>query len=535
MTTLAVPSMSSIETWRADPATMAHHLTGGGFQLPRHITVLSSILAHAGNTPDCRFIITFPPRHGKTTTASHWFLVWYLMWHPTKQIIFASNEASYAATIGRAVRNILQTYVDQIKLPLATDSKAADEWSTALGGGMKTAGVGSNIMGRGADMLMVDDPIASDEEAQSEVQRQKLWDWWTGTVYHRLEPGASACIIQTRWHHDDLTGRLLKQQADDEDGERWSLVNFPAFAEDDDPLGRKRGEALWPERWTADRLKTIRTKLGNRKFTALYQQRPTAEEGGFFKRQWFRYYTVDSDQDMYMLNDGREIRRVRRSDCWRIITCDTAMTKNDWSDYTVAQVWDIVRPLVPGETANQMILVNQWRAQLETPEVEKVLQQMVMRFKPLWLGIESKNSGKTIIDRFRRDGLPVRELFTNEGGRKPGRDSDKISRAQPATRWMERGSVYFPAESNWIADLESELLEFPDSKHDDQVDTLAYAIIMGDHRNLWTEPTRPDLPPMSYGKLLGMDKVFGPKEEPGPFTIDNNSSNKSHEAYEIVE
>lgn len=234
-----------------------------------------------GRTP--RLIVAEPPRHGKSELISRYLPSWYLGTFPDRRVALLSYEAEFAARWGRRARDLLEEHGPQLfGARVRQDSRAAHEWELAgAAGGMTTAGVGGPITGKGADLMIVDDPVKNAEEAQSKTYREKAWDWWTSTAYTRLEPGGSVIVVMTRWHEDDLVGRILAQARGG--GERWDVVTLPALAEENDPLGRTPGEALWPSRYPRERLLEIERAVGPYVWSALYQQRPAPREGGMFK------------------------------------------------------------------------------------------------------------------------------------------------------------------------------------------------------------------------------------------------------------
>jgi hypothetical protein len=233
-----------------------------------------------------RLLITMPPRHGKSEFASKYFPAWYLGTFPDRRVILTSYEADFAMTWGRKVRDLLHEFGPAVfGVSVRSDSTAANRWGIEDNtGGMDTAGVGGPITGKGAHLLIIDDPVKNAEEAASETMRNKAWDWYVSTAYTRLEPAGAVILIQTRWHSDDLAGRILAHAA--ETGERWDVVNLPAMAEEGDVLGRESGEPLWPERFDLDALERIRATLGGYYFAALYQQRPGPPDGAMFKTAW---------------------------------------------------------------------------------------------------------------------------------------------------------------------------------------------------------------------------------------------------------
>ncbi len=225
-------------------------------------------------------MIFMPPRHGKSETVTIRYSAWRLENDPKLNIIVGSYNQKLANRFSRRIRRIAEE-----RIVLSKDRKAVDEWETKEGGGVRAVGVGAGVTGFGADLVMIDDPVKGRSHAESKTIRDNTWEWYTDDVYTRLEPKGAVVLIQTRWHEDDLAGRLKKAEANG--GDRWDVVSLPAIAEADDPLGRKIGEALWPQRFDVKALDRIRQQQGSYSFNAMYQQRPVAREGNVFKREWF--------------------------------------------------------------------------------------------------------------------------------------------------------------------------------------------------------------------------------------------------------
>jgi hypothetical protein len=226
-----------------------------------------------------RLLVTMPPRHGKSSLCSHYFPAWYLGNYPGLNVILASYEADFAASWGRRARDVLEEHGPPVfGVRVSRDSSAANRWEIAgHGGGMMTAGVGGPLTGKEANVIILDDPVKNDQEANSPTYREHLWEWYRATLYTRLEPGGAIILIQTRWNQDDLAGRLLQEMEDG--GERWDVLRFPALAEDNNPLGREPGEPLWPQRFNKKRLQEIRRTISSYWWAALYQQRPAPAPG----------------------------------------------------------------------------------------------------------------------------------------------------------------------------------------------------------------------------------------------------------------
>jgi hypothetical protein len=241
-----------------------------------------------------------PPRHGKSELVSKYFPAWFLGCNPSKRIILASYAAEFAASWGRKARDVLTEigprYFDG--LTIRSDSSAAHWWDLdEFSGGMQTSGVGGGVTGKGADLFIIDDPVKDAVQANSEVYRQRNWDWYQSVAYTRLEPDGAVVIMQTRWHEEDLAGHVLQHAK--QTGESWDVLNLPALAEEPDPLGRQPGEPLWPERFSRADLLRIKATLGSYWWSAMYQGSPMPNEGGTFKRSWLRYWREEGD--LYVL------------------------------------------------------------------------------------------------------------------------------------------------------------------------------------------------------------------------------------------
>lgn len=260
-------------------------LTKPDFEVGRHHEMIASCLERVESGEVDRQMIFCPPRHTKSELATRRFPAWYLGRHSNAQVISASYNSELASDFGREVRNLVAhpTYSQIFPgVGLSEDSQAANRWHLKSGGQYIAAGVGTAITGRGANLIIVDDPIKDRQEADSETTRARIWDWYRSVLYTRLMPGGSIVLIQTRWHDDDLAGRLLMEA--EEGGDQWDIVELPALARGEDPLGREKGEALWPEWYPEERLLQIKSVIGSRDWSALYQQEPQAEEGDSFSR-----------------------------------------------------------------------------------------------------------------------------------------------------------------------------------------------------------------------------------------------------------
>lgn len=401
---------------------------------PHHALIADKLEAVARGEID-RLMINMPPRHGKSELASRRFPAWFLGLNPSKSVIAASYNSDLATDFGRQVRNIIATpeYGHLFDTTLAEDSRAANRWNTAQGGGYVAAGVGTAITGRGADVLLIDDPLKDRHEADSELQRQRIWDWYTSTAYTRLAPGGRVIVIQTRWHEDDLSGRLLADEA--RGGDKWTVLELPAIND--------AGEALWPDFYPLPVLERYRSVLPARDWSALYQQRPTPDEGDYFKREWFKFYnTVPNHLRIYGASDYAVTARG--------------------GDYTVHVVAGI-------DPDDNLYLIDVWRAQTESHHWVEAFIDLVARHKPLKWAEEQgqiiKSIGPFLDKRMReRRVYCAREQMASV--------ADKPTRARSFQARAAMGKVYIPHNAPWVADFIGELLMFPAGKNDDQVDAI---------------------------------------------------------------
>jgi len=304
---------------------------------------------------------------------------------------------------------------------------------------MYAVGVGGAITGRGGKLLLCDDPIKNEEEARSEVYRDKLWDWWRSTFITRLEPGGGIILIQTRWHEDDLAGRILKHERDE-----WEVLNLPAIAEQDDPLGRTPGEALWPGRFPVAALEEKRSSMGDLDFERLYQQRPSLQEGNIIHKEWWKDYVT--------LPEGKPQISVQ--------SYDTAFKEKETNDYTAFQHW--------AAYPNGFYLLRAWRERLIFPDL---IERMVEEFKARpcdYVLVEDKASGQSAIQMLeRKTRLPVLPCKA---------ETDKVARLKPAEPKVKTGQCYLPRDDRAAADMVEEIAAFPLGSFDDQVDTFSQAM-----------------------------------------------------------
>jgi len=430
-----------------DPAAFAWLASRGQWQVAPHLDLLAERLLDVAQGKLRRLLIQMPPRHGKSEFTSGHFPAWYLGTFPERRVILASYEHDFAASWGAKAKDRFTEFGPLLwRLWVKRDKQAADDWQIAgHAGGMVCAGVGGPITGRGADLLIIDDPVKSAEEADSETYRERAWNWYRATAYTRLEPGGAILLIQTRWHEDDLAGRILAEAA--KTGERWEVIKLPALAEEGDILGRIEGEPLWPERYPAQALAEIRESVGPYWWSSLYQQRPAPPEGALFRKEWWRFY-ADRDQPEHF-------DQVLQS--WDMAFKDT----ND-SDYVVGQVW--------GNVGARIYLLDQVRERMDFAKTLQAVEALSARWpQATWKLVEDKANGPAVISALR---LKVRGLYPvkPQGG--------KLSRAQAILPLVAAGNVWLPTpqEQPWVEQFLAEAQSFPVGAHDDQIDAMSQAL-----------------------------------------------------------
>lgn len=435
----------SADDIEANPADFAKRLSGGAWYSAPHLEVMSKALADLEQGKRQRLLVSMPPRHGKSQLISHWFPLWLLARKPSRRIMLASYEADFAAHWGRKVRNLVVEHGEELGLQLEGSSMAAYRWELVTGGGMLAVGAGGPITGRGADALIIDDPIKNDEDASSETMREKLWDWFWSTAFPRLEPGGFMVIVATRWHQDDLIGRLERQGISGE-SLPWDVIRLPALAEDGDALGRKIDDPLWPERYGTEALADIRRGMSPYHFSALYQQRPTPEEGGAVKRRWWKYYQIPpTDFDQVIQS-------------W-----DLAFKDAKKSDFTVGQVW--------GRKGAEFYLLHQVRDRMNAAEVIAAARNMTRQYpKAVAKLIEDRANGPAVIAMLHREIMGIIPVKVK---------ASKDARLQAVIPLIEAGNVYLPhpeTPAPWVTDFVEECAAFPHGTNDDQMDAAVHAL-----------------------------------------------------------
>lgn len=401
-------------------------------------------------------MVFMPPGSAKSTYTSILFPAWFLAQADAGNVIAASHSTELAERFGRKVRGLVREHVKALGYGLSEESAAVGRWETTTGREYYAAGVGVGIAGFRSKLNLIDDPFRNRQDADSRLIRDRVWDWYNDDLDTRLVPGGRQALIMTRWHEDDLAGRLLARDAD------WDVVSLPAIAEGDDALGREPGEWLWEgEYGYADRLREKQATTDTRSWSALYQQQPVPESGEFFRREWLR--------PAISLPLREQLRVYGAS--------DYAVTK-DGGDYTVH--------IVVGLDADaNLYVLDLWRQQADSATWIEAWCELVLKWKPQrWAeeGGQIKASIGPFLERRARErkAFVARVQFPSRG--------DKAVRAQSIRARISMTGLYVPANAPWRSEFESELLRFPAGVHDDQVDALG---LIGQMLDTMTEPARP--------------------------------------------
>jgi predicted phage terminase large subunit-like protein len=400
----------------------------------QHLVHIRSYLNQITDGSLKKLMIFCPPRHGKSEQTTVRYPVYRMEQNPKLRVILGCYNTELANKFSRDARRIASRRGLASRPGL---KNTESEWEIIGGGGLRTAAVGAAPTGRGGDLIVIDDPVRSREDANSETYRNKTYDWYTNDMYTRLEPGGAIILIITRWHEDDLAGRILAS----EDGPNWTVCSLPAEAEEDDPMGRTVGEALCPQRFDEATLAGIRGVMGI-DYYALYQQRPVSDEGGLYQRDWFVYGKPPMTVRGEMLFD------------YLIQAWDTASSK--LGDYSAC--------ITAGVTGNQAFILDVFRERLETPDLKREVERLAEAWGPRVILIEDASSGIAIQQMLRRETkLPIIAVPPHKAG--------KVSHARANAVYFEGGRVVF-CPGAYLPAFERELLSFPSGTHDDQVDAV---------------------------------------------------------------
>jgi predicted phage terminase large subunit-like protein len=399
-----------------------------------------------------RLIINMPPRHTKSEFASYLLPAWFLGKYPEKKVIQTAHTAELAVGFGRKVRNLIQSEDFQrvfSGISLSSDSKAAGRWNTNKRGDYFAIGVGGAVTGKGADLLIIDDPHSEQDAQQGQFNPEvydRVYEWYTSGPRQRLQPGGAIIVVMTRWSLRDLTGQILKSTGNRKGMDEWEVIEFPAIL--------PSGTPLWPEFWSKEELGALEAELPSSKWNAQYQQNPTSEEGALIKREWWREWDKPNPPPCEIVLQS-----------W-----DTAFLKTQRSDYSACTTWGVFyHPDENGKSQPNLILLDAFKEKLEFPELKRAAYDKYLEFDPDQLIVEKKASGAPLIFELRAMGMAVTE-FT------PSRGQDKIARVNAVTDLFSSGSIWHPP-TKWAEDVIEECAAFPSGEHDDFVDSTSQALL----------------------------------------------------------
>jgi len=391
-----------------------------------------------------RLIINMPPRHTKSEFGSYLLPAWMVGRNPKLKIIQSTNTTELSVRFGRKAKALIDSpeYQKVFNTKLREDSQAAGKWETAQGGEYYAAGVGSAITGRGADLLIIDDPH-SEQDAMNAQALERTYEWYTSGPRQRLQPGGSIIVIMTRWNEKDLTGRLLNAQKEIK-ADQWDVVEFPAIL--------PSGKPVWPEYWEIKDLESVKASIPLSKWNAQYMQNPTSEEGALIKREWWRAWEED---------DLPPLQHVIQS-------YDTAFMKKQTADFSAITTWGVFRP--DEDSPPNLILLDAVKERYEFPELRRVALEQYGYWNPETVIIESKASGLPLTYELRKMGIPVIN-FT------PSKGNDKHTRVNAVSPLFESGLIWAPKEMEFAQEVIEECAAFPYGDHDDLVDSMTQAVM----------------------------------------------------------
>lgn len=444
-------ALSEAESREAAAGDFMHfaHEMWPGFVDGRHHKVMAKKFQEIAEGKCKRLIICMPPRHTKSEFGSYLLPAWFLGRYPDKKIIQCSNTAELAVGFGRKVRNLIGSAQYSRIFPnvnLRQDSKAAGRWAVNRVGEYFAIGVGGTVTGKGADLLIIDDPFSEQQAAQAQTNPEvfdSVYEWYTSGPRQRLQPGGAIVIIMTRWSKRDLVGRIVKSSMERDGNDEWDIIEFPAIL--------PSGKPLWPEFWSLKELEALKSELPVSKWNAQYMQQPTSEEGALIKREWWQIWEGDTPPPCDFILQS-----------W-----DTAFEAKTRSDFSACTTWGIFYKDEDQNDPN-IILLDAFKKRMEFPELKQKVLQMREEWQPDSIIIEKKASGAPLIYELRRMGVPVDE-FT------PTRGNDKVVRLNAISDLFASGKVWAPS-TRWAEELIEEVASFPSAEHDDYVDATSQAL-----------------------------------------------------------
>jgi predicted phage terminase large subunit-like protein len=422
----------------------------------QHHRILAKMLMDIEQGNKDRICVNIPPRHGKSQLVSIYFPAWFLGRNPNKKVMMVSHTTDLAVDFGRKVRNLIATDEYRSIFPtvaLSADSKSAGRWNTNVGGEYYACGIGSSIAGRGADLLLVDDPHSEQDVINGNFEVfEKAYEWFTFGARTRLMPGGRVAIIQTRWHMDDLTGRVTRDMVNNDRSDQYEVVEFPAIIDTADKKNKPIQKPLWPEFFDLDALLRTKASMPTFQWNAQYQQEPTAEEAALVKREWWQSWEQE-----------------RPPECeYIIMSLDAAAETHNRADYTALTTWGVF--FNEDENAYHIILLNSIKQRLEFPELKDLAMDEYNDWEPDAFIVEKKSAGTALYQEMRRMGLHVQEYTPHRGS------GDKLARLNSVADIVASGMVWMPI-TRWAEEVIEEIAGFPFMSHDDLVDSTVMALM----------------------------------------------------------
>jgi predicted phage terminase large subunit-like protein len=425
------------------------------YKVGKHHRILANLLMQLAEGRQDRVCVNIPPRHGKSQLVSIYFPAWFIGKYPNKKVLMVSHTTDLAVDFGRKVRNLIDTDTYRKIFPtvtLAADSKSAGRWNTNVGGEYFACGVGSALAGRGADLLLVDDPHNEQDIINGNFDVfDKAYEWFTYGARTRLMPGGRVAIIQTRWHLDDLTGRVLKDMSLNEAADQYEVVEFPAILEVKKD-GKVTEKALWPEFFDLDALSRTKASMPLFQWNAQYQQNPTAEEAALVKREWWKIWKKEDPPSCEYI----------------IMSLDAAAESHNRADFTALTTWGVF--FNEEASAYHIILLNSIKRRVEFPELKRLAHEEYTEWEPDSFIVEKKSSGVALYQELRRMGVMVQEFTPHRG------TGDKMARLNSVADIVQSGLVWVP-ETRWAEELVEEVAGFPFVSHDDLVDATVMVLM----------------------------------------------------------
>jgi len=456
-----------VQTLRDDLIAFCCHMQGD-YKVGAHHRRLASLLEDIEARRKDRICVSVPPRHGKSQLVSIYYAAWYMGRNPSHKVMLVSHTTDLAVDFGRKIRNLIATPAYQEVFPdvqLASDSKSAGRWNTNQGGEFFACGVGSALAGRGAHLLLIDDPHSEQDILNGNYGVfDKAYEWFTFGARTRLMPYGAICMVHTRWAPQDLIGRVVGDMAKNEGADQYEVFEFPALLDGTDEDGNPVQKALWPEFFDVPALLRTKASMPVFQWNAQYQQQPTAEEAAVVKREWWRQWERDQPPPCDYI----------------MMSLDAAAETHNRADYTSLTVWGVF--LNEEDDTHNLILLHAVKDRFEFPELKRMVLDEYSRWEPDGFIVEKKSAGVALYQELRRTGLPVQEYTPHRG------TGDKMARLNSVADIIASGFVWVP-DRRWAEEVVEEIAAFPFGPHDDHVDSTVQALLRFRQGGFLTLPT----------------------------------------------